>query len=233
MTRKALLVPCAALALAACGSSSSGSVTTAARGLRGTEVHFCFVTQAAAGGDTSELTGCGDQNAATGVARTTLKSTVDLMGQTQTESVVVEKVASHEWVQYKGTWYVVTNPFPPTSPSAIASLLSLGATTKKVAGVKVLGQPTTGYSETVTGKEVDAHHRQLTRSMLASLKGLETDRLLVYLNGAGQVVQVDQEQQLDSSGTVVTVTSTVLFSRFGERVAITAPPASKISSKQP
>jgi len=228
-----LLLPMTALALAACGSSAADSVVAAAPSLRASEVHFCFVTQAAADGDSSELTGCGDQNVATGVARTSLKSTVDLMGQTQTESLVVERVASHEWVQYKGTWYVANNPFPPTSPGAIASLLSLATTTNKVAGIKVLGQSTTGYSATITGTEVAAHRTQLTKSMLSSLKGLTTDRLLVYVNHDDQVVQVDQDQRLDSSGTVVSVTSTVLFSNFGEKVAITAPPKDKISSRQP
>jgi hypothetical protein len=233
VTPKALLLlPLAAVALAACGSSASSSVEAAARGLRGTEVHFCFVTQAVAGGDTTQLTGCGDQNAATRVARTSLDTTIDLMGQTQTESLVVERIASHEWVRYKGTWYVSTSAFPPASPGAIASLLSLGVATRKVAGIKVLGQPTTGYSETITGMELAAHRGQLTRSMLSSLQGLRTDRLLVYLNDAGEVVQVDQDQQLESSGTLVSVTSTVLFSRFGERVAFTAPPKDEISSRQ-
>lgn len=234
MTRKFVFaVPLASLALAACGSSSAASLPSAAASLRGTEVHFCFVTQASAGGDSSELAGCGDQDSATRVARASLTSTVDLMGQTQTESLVVEKVASHEWVQYKGTWYVATNPFPPSAPTSIASLLSLATSTKKVAGIKVLGQPTTGYSGTITSKEVASHRSQLTKSMLASLAGLTSDRFIVYLNSGGRVVQVDQDQQLDSSGTAVTVTSTVQFSKFGEKVAITPPPANKISSSKP
>lgn len=234
MKKLALLLPLGAVLLAACGSTStSNPVSADAATLTNQEVHFCFVTQATSGVDSTELQGCGDQNYHAHLASASLTSSVNLSGQSQSEKVGVERIGNAEWVYYKNKWYVQKEPFPATSPGSISSLLRATPTFKKVAGIKVLGQSTTGYKGVFTAADLSAHKKGLTSAMATALTGLKSDTFTAYLNNKGQVVQVNQTELVASSSTKVTVTSTVQFSHFGETVAIKKPPANEISKGSP
>jgi hypothetical protein len=230
-----LLIPVGGLLLAACGSSSSSGnpVSTDATTLTNQEVHFCFVTQAASGSDSTQLQGCGYQNYSAHLASANLTSSVRLSGQSQSEKVAVTRIGNTEWIYFKKKWYAQKEPFPATSPGSISSLLRATPTVKKVAGIKVLGQSTTGYKGVFTASDLSSHKKKLTSSMATSLTGLKSDTFTAYLNSKGQVVQVNQTELVSSSSTKVTVTSTVQFSHFGEKVAIKKPPASEISKGSP
>jgi hypothetical protein len=229
------LLPVGGLLLAACGSStaSSNPVAAGATALTSQEVHFCFITQATSGADSTQLEGCGDQNYSAHLASATLTSSVSLSGQSQSEKVGVKRIGKIEWIYFKNKWYVQKEPFPATSPGSISSLLRATPTVKKVAGIKVLGQSTTGYQGVFTAADLSSHKKSLTSSMATSLTGLKSDTFTAYVNSKGQVVQVNQTELVTSSSTRVTVTSTVQFSHFGEKVAITKPPASEISKGSP
>ncbi|WP_298210926.1 hypothetical protein [Ferrimicrobium sp.] len=234
MKKLLLAIPVGGLLLAACGSTSaSNPVSAGAAKLTSQEVHFCFVTQATSGADSTELEGCGDQNYDAHLASANLTSSVTLSGQSQSEKVGVERIGKTEWVYFKKKWYAQKEPFPASSPGSISSLLRATPSVKKVAGIKVLGQSTTGYQGVFTAADFKANKKALTSSMATSLTGLKSDTFTAYVNSKGQVVQVNQTELVTSSSTKVTVTSTVQFSHFGENVAINKPPANEISKGSP
>lgn len=209
-------------------TASTASISPLARAessLTSGWVHFCFSTIAteSTNGSSTQLTGCGSQNYAAKVATVSVTSSVDLSGQSQSQKLAATRIGKSEWIDYQGKWQKANEPFPAASPGAIASLMRATPSVKKVAGVKVSGQTTTGYQGVFTAADLASHKKALTPSMATALAGMTSDTWTAYLNHAGQVVDVSQKESVTSSGKTISVGSTVLYSHYGQPAHITAP----------
>ena len=220
-------------------------------------VHFCFTSSATettgTNGPSTQQSGCGSQNYAAKVATVSVTSSVSIAGQSQSQKSVAEtRIGKSEWVDVGGKWQKSTAPFPAASPGAIASLMRATPGVKKVAGIKVLGQATTGYQGVFTAADLASHKKALTPSMATALAGsggsgkmlarsdLISDTWTAYINNRGQVIRFAETvlttstvkteatgtngKTIYTSGKVaITGKSTVLYSRYGQPATITAP----------
>jgi len=217
-------------------STSISPLARAENSLTSEWVHFCFNSRAVEGIDSTQLKGCGSQNYAVHEATANLTSAVTLAGKSQSEKVVVSRIGSKEWIYYHNKWSVTNiSSFPAASPGAIASLLRATPTVKKVGVAWVAGQSTTRYRGVFTAADLASHKKSLTPSMVAGLAGLKSDAWTAYLNHAGQIVEVSQNETTTSSATK-SITRTDQFSRYGTPGKVLAPGPSyqsppKIGSK--
>ena len=220
-------------------------------------VHFCFTSSATettgTNGPSTQQSGCGSQNYAAKVATVSVTSSVSIAGQSQSQKSVAEtRIGKSEWVDVGGKWQKSTAPFPAASPGAIASLMRATPGVKKVAGIKVLGQATTGYQGVFTAADLASHKKALTPSMATALAGsggsgkmlarsdLISDTWTAYINNRGQVIRFAETvlttstvkteatgtngKTIYTSGKVaITGKSTVQYSHYGQPVTITAP----------
>jgi len=205
-------------------STSISPLARAENSLTSEWVHFCFNSRAVEGIDSTQLKGCGSQDYAVHQATATITYTVIDAGYSSSGTMVVSRIGSKAWVYLHKKWSVTNiSSFPAASPGAIASLLRATPTVKKVGFAWVAGQLTTGYRGVFTAKDLASHKKSLSPSMVAGLAGLKSDTWTAYLNLAGQIVEVSQNELIVGSGKTVTVTSTVQYSRYGTPGKVLAP----------
>jgi hypothetical protein len=243
--RRALVPALAVLALSACGSGGTATlsptqqVRAAATKTTSGSSKLDLSIESKAGGQDITFTGTGAFRYAAGTAEGSM--TLSVVGQELEERIVggnlYLKVPSQEgFYKLAVTDLVGTQLADSSNPASSAELLAVIDGVKKAGSETLHGAKTAHYTGTISVAAAAAKLKGgVAKAAVAKLadSGVKDIPVEVYLDDQGRLRRLKEHVVLTVKGTTADVTTSFDFYDFGTKVDVQAPPASQTKDGAP